>query len=99
MFLLSGQNFQGSGTAQSFRWSDKTYFYVSAAGNSATATLYASPDGASHWLPITAIAVKGTASAQLTGFYPYILAEATWISGGTVTAQLYVAVEGRNLVS
>lgn len=102
-WLISGQNVTGTGSAAgqasiATYWSDVAYVFVESSANSASASLWASPDPAyGGWLQITAWALKGTATAQLTSFYPYLRAQVDWASGGTNTAKVNLQVVGRKM--
>ena len=100
-YLISGQNKVGTGVgatgAKAMFWSDKIYVHIDCSGNSASASILASPDGASRWLNITswAIGVNATATAQLTAMYPFVIGQVDWVSGAANTGTVTMQVVGR----
>lgn len=104
-FLISGQNVTGTGSAQNNAslagyWSDKGYVFIECSGNSASASIWASPDPANgDWMQITgwALGVNTTATAQLSAYYPFVAAQVDWISGGARTALVNLQVVLRKM--
>lgn len=98
MQLLQSANASGAGTAVLSAAANgggfgAGMFFLQVSGNSATAQLEASPDGA-NWFPITATAqgVNTTGTGQLSGYYPYIRGGVVWASGGPNTASVNLAL-------
>lgn len=107
-FLVSGQSVTGTGSAQGFasldgRWSDRGYVMLECSGNSASASVWCSPDAANvgDWLLVTAwaLGVNATATAQLTSYYPTVAAQVDWISGGARTALVNLQVVLRKMTN
>jgi hypothetical protein len=103
-YLISGQSATGTGyvkgSAVAAYWSDKGYVMLECSGNSASASLWTTPDPAnvpSDWMQVTAWAAgpNTTATAQLSAFYPYLLGQVDWVSGGTNTATVNLQVVTR----
>jgi hypothetical protein len=83
--IFTAMNQTGSGTARAMYWSDKGYVHIDCSGNSASATLWASPDGNGKWMSVTswALGQNVTATAQVASFLPYVNASLDWVSAGT----------------
>lgn len=99
LYTLVSANVAGSGTAQDLRQSDKVFAYLEVSGQPASASILGSPDGV-KWLVVTAWtgqAIGTTATAQLAGFYPYLMGQVDWVSGGTRTANVNMALVGRTV--
>ena len=102
-YLLSGQNISGTGLALDARGMQGIYgggFYtLRCSGNSASAAFYVSRDSA-NWMLLTATAMASgttTALGQWSGYYPYILGVAPWVSAstsGTGTIWLTLDLQG-----
>lgn len=101
--LMSAQNVAGTASGrkgefgQSMFRSDVGYVHIDCSGNSASATLLASPDGASRWMAVTSWAMGPgtTATAQVQSFLPYVAAQLEWASGGTRTGTVTFYYDGR----
>ncbi len=89
--IFSAMDATGSGTARATYWSNVSYVHIDCSGNSASATLVASPDGCGRWMEVTSWAMgpSTTATAQVVSFFPFVNAHLDWVSGaartGTVT--------------
>ena len=91
----------GTGTAIAAYQADRTFLYWTVSGNSASASVWASPDGAAGWIQITAFTGNGigaTATAQLTALYPFIVGQIDWVSGGTRTASVTMHIVPRKYI-
>lgn len=101
MYLLSGQNFTGSGSAQlATYWSDMAYVLVESSGNSASASLMANvSDDTRTWMKVTswAIGVNATATAQISSFFFKVRAQVDWVSGATNTGTVYFQYSQRKM--
>jgi hypothetical protein len=89
-FLLSGLADTGTGQALDFRsYSNAGFVQAMSSGCSASASLLASYDSAS-WLSISSIGLagNGTATAQISGMYPWLCARVdnAYNNGGGATA-------------
>ena len=102
-YLISAQNAVGTGrggTSYSMYWSNVSYVHVESSGNSASATLLASPNGVDRWMAVTswALGVNATATAQIASFFPFVMGRVDWVSGdaltGTVTMQYVGRLQG-----
>lgn len=89
----------GTGLRLMDNYTTHLYVHVEGSGNSASAALLASPSTTPlRYLTVTAWAVGATqsATAQLTGFYPNLVASVTWVSaaaGGTGSVNLWVEAQ------
>ena len=88
MYLISARSEVGTGRYGPQRTQGVGgYFLVECSGNSASATLLASPHGGGHWMPVTACALGAgqTATGQILDMWlPYVMGRVDWVSAGTL---------------
>lgn len=86
------------GTAKTDEWGQKLISFV-CSGNPATAdilvALYGDP-AFPVWISATStgMAAGATGTAILTGYYPYVMAQLSWVSGGVRTATVNIWIGG-----
>lgn len=95
-FLLSAKNAVGTGAGMGPLQRNFGYLIARASGNNISGEFLASLDSA-NWMQVSGFGMTAgaTATAQLTGFYPYLVGQVSWVSAsGAASGTMWMQAAG-----